>query len=109
MPPCLAFSVSASSALPSSSASSTFSRPPSPQRATNPPFSTVSAGAPRALPFCINVRQTTSRPAAVSQNAPGYGRVTARTRLWISRAECAQAIAPSSGLRPPKYEPFERS
>src|SRR5204862_3118621 len=71
---------------------------PSPHSANHSPFSRKGPTAlPAALRPVICVRCTLSR----SQNAPGKGGATARTRSWISCALRDQSMRPSSGRRRP--------
>ena len=49
--------------------------------------------------------QDTRRQSADRRRRAGIGGATARTRLWIRVASCDQSMRPSSGLRPPKYDP----
>src|SRR5688500_18876919 len=51
----------------------------------------------------VSAHHTIRRASLTSENAPGYGSVTARIRLKICSDVCVQMMRPSSAVRPPKY------
>ncbi|MNN29628.1 hypothetical protein D3C81_1432400 [compost metagenome] len=66
-------------------------------------------GAWPSLPLATSALQTISLCSPTSQNAPGYGWVTARTRLNSSSAGFFQTSLPSAGVRRPNTVALDSS
>ena len=67
------------------------------------PVLTITAGILSEFPSVSRVFHTIIFLPLWKVNAPGKGFATARTRLWISRADFDQSMSPSAGVLRPNF------